>query len=107
MIFEIKIESLEIECIIGIEDFERENPQKVVVDLKLSYRYNGIFLNYCSLRDDLISLFKDREFGLLEDAIIEIIETLKKKYTTIEDGSIEISKPDIFEDCVVSLKSSF
>ena len=47
---------------------------------------------------------KEEKFELLEDAIIYIKKYLKKEYK-IKKLKLKISKPDIMDNCIVSLSN--
>ena len=42
----IHIESLTFETIIGLLDFEKERPQRVIIDLRASYDYEKEYLDH-------------------------------------------------------------
>ncbi len=103
----IEIEALEFNTIIGLLDFERITPQKVRVDLELDYNYtNKNFINYA----DLVIIIKNniitKKYELLEDALIDLEKEIIKTYKNIERLKIKITKPDILDDCIVSLSRS-
>ncbi|MFC2074389.1 dihydroneopterin aldolase, partial [Campylobacterota bacterium] len=45
----IHIEDLRFECIIGLLETERHNPQDVIISLELDYEYSDTFINYADL----------------------------------------------------------
>ena len=54
---QIHIEALTFEVIIGLLDFERDRPQRVIVDLQASYDYaNENFIDYA----DMVMLIQNR-----------------------------------------------
>lgn len=102
----IEIEALEFNTIIGLLDFERITPQKVRVDLELDYNYtNKNFINYA----DLVIIIKNniitKKYELLEDALIDLEKEIIKTYKNIERLKIKITKPDILDDCIVSISN--
>ena len=104
----IHIDSLTFNTIIGILDFERKTPQKVIIDVKIDYAFkNNNFINYA----DLISLIEkqmiEKKYQLLESAIDELTKSIVSKYSTIEKFDIKISKPDIVKNAKVALSSSW
>lgn len=103
----IYIENLTFDCIIGILDFERKTPQKVIIDLSFKYKYKNKkeFIDYSEISKFIEKTMKKKKFELLEEAIIYIEEYLYKKYK-IKKLKLKISKPDILTNCIVSLKNS-
>ena len=104
MVFSIIIENLSFEAIIGILPFERENPQKILIDGVFGYQ-SETFLDYVELRDTIIKLFQTQKYFLLEDAIKHISSTLQSQYPSLTSIELSIKKPDILKDCVVGLKT--
>lgn len=102
----ILIEKLSFDCIIGILDFERITPQRVVLDLSFKYDYKNkdSFIDYSKVSKALENIMKEKKFELLEDAIIYIKKYLKKEYK-IKKLKLKISKPDIMDNCIVSLSN--
>ncbi|NWF67021.1 MAG: dihydroneopterin aldolase [Campylobacterales bacterium] len=100
----MKIKELQIECIIGILDFERENSQKVVVNLECDYEYGDKFLDYALIVSKIEDSFICEQFLLIEDAINSILTMLKKEFSFIKSIKIEILKPDILKNCTVGIE---
>lgn len=104
----IHIEDLTFDVIIGLLDFERDKPQRVIINLEASYNYSDDqFIDYA----DIVLLIKDKlkveRYTLLENALLGIKETLYTAYPHIERLSLKISKPDILSDCTVSLSKTW
>ncbi len=104
----IHIEDLTFDVIIGLLDFERDKPQRVIINLEASYDYSDDqFIDYA----DIVLLIKDKlkveRYTLLENALLGINELLHSTYPHIETLSIKISKPDILSDCTVSLSKTW
>ncbi len=104
----IHIESLSFECIIGILDFERIEPQKVIIDAKIEYEYrDNLFINYA----EVISLIEremfEKKFELLETAINHLERKIISIFPNIEKLSLKISKPNIIKNAQVSLSNSW
>ena len=99
----IYIEDLTFKCIIGILDFERQEKQRVIVNLSFDYEFkNGSFIDYAEVCEFVKKTMKDQKFELLEDAVKTLAKLLNQNYC-IEKLKLKISKPDILKDCVVSL----
>ena len=104
----IEITDLTFTCIIGLLDFERVEEQRVVVDINIDYNYiKDNFINYVDITEIAKKTLKLNKFELLEDALNSIKENILKEFSNIERIYIKISKPDILDDCVVSLSNSW
>jgi dihydroneopterin aldolase len=104
----IHIENFDFEVIIGLLDFERITPQRVVITLEATYTYSeDIFINYA----DIVMLIQEnlqlKKYILLENALLGIKTLLHNKYPKIQHLYIKISKPDIIDSCTVSLSKTW
>jgi dihydroneopterin aldolase len=100
----IHIEKLEITAIIGILDFERIQPQKIVVDALINYQYKeNQFINYVELIHLIERMIIEKKYHLLEDALSDIENKLIEQYNQIEGLKLKISKPDIIKNANVAL----
>lgn len=101
----IHINDLNFKCIIGILDFERIKKQKVVINLSFEYEFSkDKFINYAEVSNLLKSTMKKEKFLLLEDAILHLENLLITTYE-ITNLYIQISKPNILTNCIVSLSN--
>ena len=101
----IEISNLTFKCIIGILENERIKKQKVMIDLSFEYEFSkDIFINYADVANLVEKTMKKEKFLLLEDAILYLERLLNKTYT-ITNLKINISKPNILKNCVVSLQN--
>ncbi len=102
----VSIEDLNFNCIIGILDFERVNPQKVIINLSFEYDFSNKdeFIDYSKVSNDIETIMIEKKFELLEEAIIYMEKHLTNSYK-IENLKIKISKPDIMSNCIVSLEN--
>ncbi|QOG12621.1 dihydroneopterin aldolase [Arcobacter sp. FWKO B] len=101
----IYIEDLTFDCIIGVLEHERVTPQKIIVNFECEYEfYDGIYLDYATIADDIVDIVTKGEFKLLEEAIIAINDSLLKEYN-ISDIKIKITKPDILPNVKVSVSN--
>lgn len=98
------IQNLSLEVIIGILPFERENAQKIDLDVELKYDYRGEYLNYAEIVDFISSTIKEKKYGLLEEALEDLITKLKSYFPMILSISLSIKKPDILSNCVVGVR---
>ncbi len=103
------IKELSFKTIIGILPFEREEPQKVIVNIDFEYvfyKQDKEFIDYSKVAKLVKKTMKTKQFGLIEDAIIFLEKKLYKKYN-ISALNIQITKPDILPNCTVSVQNVF
>ena len=104
----IHIDALEISCIIGLLDFEREAEQKVLLDIEIDYIYGeGNFLDYSKVASDIGQHLREERYLLLEEALLGIKTLLFTHFPAIERLSIKLSKPDILPQCSVGLSGKW
>ena len=104
----IHIEALTFDVIIGLLDFERDRPQRVIIDLEASYLYeDDLFIDYA----EMVILIKDelkvKRYKLLENALLGLKELLCTTYPQLQTLVLKISKPDILPECNVSLSKTW
>ena len=102
----ININNLEVECIIGILEEERKTPQKVIVDATLTYFYEKKekrYIDYVKVVELITNILKEKEFELLEDAILYIRKAIKSNFF-VKDLNLKITKPHILNNCIVSVE---
>ncbi len=101
----IIIKNLSFEAILGILKQERDKPQRIIVNAKIKYKYtNKQFINYVEISDLIKSTIIQSKFELLEDALKTLLIQIKDKFPNIDKIKLKISKPDILQDCEVSVK---
>lgn len=99
----IRIEELTFYTIIGILPFERKNKQRVIINCKIKYDYKkNNFVNYAEIAQDIEEIMKKKKFKLLEDAVLHLTKYIKSNYN-VKKVSLTIIKPDILNNCTVSL----
>lgn len=104
----IHIEALTFDAIIGMLDFEREHPQKVTVDVILSYDYDdNTFIDYADLCELIEEETKAARFQLLEDALAHLEALIISAYPHMRSLSLKIGKPDIMPNAVVALSAKW
>jgi len=106
----ITLDTLTFDCIIGILDFERTAPQRVVVDAVIDYEYvPGSFLDYAAVADSIKAEMTAGKFKLIEEALLALTAALKTQFPAMTALNLTITKPDILPDCRVSVghKSNF
>lgn len=104
----IHITGLTIQTIVGILDFEREKTQNLLIDMDIRYKYsNDNFLNYADIVQNVTKDIQTKKYGLLEDAIIGLKDTLIINYPQIKTLHIRLTKPDILKNCHVGLSKTW
>ena len=100
----IIIKDFEFETIIGVLDFERVKPQKVIINLEIAYEYNGTYLDYAKVSEIIKNILQTKKFEVLEDSLNYICSYLKNEYLNIREINLEILKPDILQNLTVGAK---
>jgi dihydroneopterin aldolase len=104
----IHIDALEFDVIIGLLDFERERPQRVIIDLEASYDYsNENFVNYADMVFLIQQELKEKRYKLLEEALLGLKNQLYTSYPQLKTLKLKIAKPDILAKCSVALSHSW
>jgi len=104
----IHIATLEFDVIIGLLDFERDRPQRVIIDLKATYDYsNKSFVNYADIVLLIQKELKEKRYELLEEALLGLKNRLHTSYPQLNTLQIKIAKPDILAECSVALSHSW
>jgi dihydroneopterin aldolase len=103
-LFSIIIKDFSFDTIIGVLDFERVTPQKVIVNCEITYEYNGEYLDYAKVSEIIKNILQNKQFEVLEDSLDYICSYLKNEYLNINSINLEILKPEILENMVVGAK---
>ena len=103
----ISIEDLKFQCIIGILDFERQKEQDVIINLVIDYEYIDEFINYAEVTELIKFCMKNKKYLLIEDALGDLSQMLKEKFSKINTLNLKITKPSILPDCRVSVENFF
>jgi dihydroneopterin aldolase len=103
----IFIEDLKFQAIIGILDFERTTPQEVNINLSIEYDYKDDFINYAEVTELLKSTMKNEKYFLIEEALNDLSNQLKKNFPKIQILHLKISKPSILPDCNVAVEEFY
>lgn len=102
----IHIEALTFDVIIGLLDFERDKPQKVIIDLEASYAYTeNQFIDYADMVLLIQNELKEKRYTLLEDALLGVKNVIITTYPQLKSLSLKIAKPDILPECSVALSN--
>ena len=104
----IHIEELTFDVIIGLLDFERDKPQRVIINLEASYEYSdNQFIDYADMVLLIQEKLKTERYELLENALLGLKEILYTTYPNIQTMSIKIAKPNILSQCSVALSDTW
>jgi len=103
----IYIEDLKIDAIIGILEKEREKEQEIIANIVIEYiREGSYFINYANVALLIEEKLKQMKYGLLEDAIKDIMLHIKEDYPSAKFIKLKLSKPQIIDNCIVSVEIS-
>ena len=94
------IEALEIECVIGIYDWERTITQKVVLDIEMAFDNRApaasddiaLTLNYKDVSKRLIDYVGQSGFGLVETLAERCAEIILSEFN-VSQVRLKLSKP--------------
>lgn len=104
----IHVEDLTFNAIIGLLDFERDKPQRVIINLEVSYDYKeNEFIDYADIVLLIQKELKEKRYTLLENALLGLKDILYTAYPHLQTLALKISKPDILPDCIVSLSKTW
>lgn len=104
----IHIEALTFDVIIGLLDFERDKPQRVIINLEASYDYkDNEFIDYADIVLLIQNELKEKRYTLLENALLGLKDILYTTYPHLQTLALKISKPDILAECTVSLSKTW
>jgi dihydroneopterin aldolase len=102
----IHIEALAFDVIVGLLDFERDRPQRVIIDLEASYDYTDEnFIDYADMVFLIQNELKEKRYKLLEEALLGVKNILYATYPQLKTLTLKISKPNILPDCSVALSN--
>jgi len=100
----IHIDALTFDVIIGLLDFERDKPQRVIIDVEASYAYeSNNFIDYADMVVLIQNELKEKHYALLEDALLGVKTILYTTYPQLTSLTLKIAKPDILPECSVAL----
>jgi len=103
---EILLEDFEVMARIGIHDFERAGPQRVLISVEIDLATDGgehedeidDVLDYDFLRAEIGKLVESRHFNLQETLCREIVALCRDR-AGIEAVTVTTRKPDVYPDC--------
>ncbi|NHA93456.1 FolB domain-containing protein [Helicobacter pylori] len=93
----VHIHNLVFETILGILEFERLKPQKISVNLDLFYTQlpNKAYLDYMEIQEIIQNTMQEKQYLLIEDALKDLSQILKTRYSEISELFLKISKLEI------------
>jgi FolB domain-containing protein len=111
----IKIIGIEIQAMVGTQDHERTNHQKIVVDLEFDYDAAKAIENdgleyapdYSEIVKQVIRTAKENRFYLLETLSDKILKILRENKTIIS-AKVTVKKPSAIKNIAyVSAETNF
>lgn len=93
----VHIHNLVFETILGILEFERLKPQKISVNVDLFYTElpNKAYLDYMEIQEIIQNTMREKQYLLIEDALKDLSQILKTRYSGISELYLKISKLEI------------
>ena len=103
----LHIENLAIKAIIGVLPEERLKAQNIIEE-QITYEYDNThdYLNYAHICEYITQCLQNGTYELLESALTDIANKLKKHFACITHLTLCIKKPDILAPCVVGASIS-
>ena len=109
----ILINNLIIQASVGVYEHEKQNKQKIIVNVELLLSNDSepkldnleSTQDYSQFRTCLIDIIQSQHFQLLEILVERIHSTLMLN-TYVIGAKVNISKPNIFNDCEVAYELS-
>ena len=109
----ILINNLIIQASVGVYENEKQNKQRIIVNVELLLsndsepRHDNLesTQDYSQFRKSLIDIIESQHFQLLEVLVEKIHSTLMMNNYVL-GAKVNISKPDIFNDCEVAYELS-
>lgn len=104
----IFLRDYEVIASIGIHEFERQNPQRIIVDVSLQLSDDmapdtaedriETVLDYDFLRDSIREIIHGRHFNLQETLCAEILDICLRPNRVV-GARVSTRKPDVYPDC--------
>jgi FolB domain-containing protein len=112
----IKIKDFEIDCNIGVYEWERTFNRKLIINVEMHLKNNNFInsrklcdtIDYQLIYNNIKKIVNSKYYELIEDLAIDIIDMILQN-ELICQATIEIDKMKIFEDvksCSVFLSKS-
>lgn len=95
------LKSLQVDCVVGIYDHERQQPQTVIMDIELDYDFAPAAasdaiadaLDYDQVASGVAELVQRRAFQLIETMAEETAAMLLARLAQVRTVRLEIRKP--------------
>ncbi len=95
------LRSLQVDCIVGIYEHERQTPQTVIMDIDLDYDFAAAAgsdaiadaVDYDGVASGVTELVRTRAFQLIETMAEETAAMLLARLTQVRAVRLEIRKP--------------
>ena len=105
-LYKIYIENLELSVIIGLLDHERVQKQRVIINCEIEYDMESDkYIDYVKVIEIIKSSLEEKKYILLENALPNIINTIKSSFSKVYSIRLKINKPDIIKNCNVAVES--
>ena len=102
--YTIVIEDLTFKAILGLLEKERNEEQIVVVNMKIDYENKREYIDYAKVCEMVQSKITEGKYTLIEDAIDDIEEMLKKEFPQMKKLYLSIKKPEILKNALVGVE---
>ncbi len=97
----IRIEGLELRCIVGVRSYERRREQPLRIDVRLGLDLRGAgrsgritdTADYARVADEVTALLRFREYRLLEVAAEEAAAMLLGVHSAVSEVTLRLDKP--------------
>lgn len=91
-----------IDCIVGIYEHERQQPQPIVMDIEFDYDFEkatesdqiGGAVDYDRVVEGVNALVRGRNFSLIETMAEETAAMLLAEHPSLQTVRLEVRKPD-------------
>ena len=96
----IHIKNLRVQAIIGVNDWERNTPQDVLVNVEFEFDAAAVgesddlsqTVDYAALSERIVAMVKDSQFFLLEKLVSEILKLVMAD-DRVQSASVMVEKP--------------
>ena len=96
---------IETTCSIGIHDFERAAPQRVLVDVEVLLAADkepeadhiDDALNYDDIRQTVVDIAESRHFDL-QETLARVVFDAVRSMKTVTGARVRTAKPDVYKD---------
>lgn len=100
------IKGLEVTCVIGVNDWERESAQKVIVDLELFADLSKAVASddiadapdYNALCGQIVGEMSKTSYSLLESFAAQVADICLQSHGSVRKARITVSKPYALRD---------